>query len=179
MGNNMLNPLKTLRYYWLRLLRLKGDPIVTARGVAIGTFVALTPTVPLHTIIIVSLCTLLRGNIIAGVIASFLVSNPFTMLIHYYAAWKIGVWLTGNRVSWNEIYSLIKLAHGVDFFATLRHIYAIGTDIIVTMLVGGVVFALPFGVGAYFLSIYLYTARQRKKIKRYLETSNNRWLRGR
>lgn len=169
-----LSPVKTLRYYWLRLVRLKGDPVVLARGVAIGIFVGLTPTIPLHTILITALCVLLRGNILAGIIASLLISNPLTMFIHYYAAWKIGVWLTGSHVSWDQIRTLVQLAHNAGFFAALKRISTLGMDILVTMLAGGVVFALPFGVAAYFLSIYLYTARQRRKIKGYLKASNDR-----
>lgn len=170
----MLSPVKTLRYYWLRLVRLKGDPIALARGVAIGTFVGLTPTVPLHTILITALCVLFRGNIPAGIIASLLVSNPLTMFIHYYAAWKIGVWLTGSHIPWDQIRTIIQLAHSAGFFVALKRISELGMDILVTMLVGGVVFAMPFGAAAYFLSIYLYTVRQRKRVKGYLRGSNDR-----
>jgi hypothetical protein len=177
MDNNKpgrLSPVKTLRYYWLRLVRLKGDPVVLARGVAIGTFVGLTPTVPLHTILITALCALLRGNILAGIIASFLISNPFTMFIHYYAAWKIGVLLTGNHVSWDEVQAIVQVAHSAGFLEALRRISRASGQILVTMLAGGVVFALPFGVAAYFFSIYLYAARQRNRVKRYLKASNDR-----
>ncbi|MDP3478975.1 MAG: DUF2062 domain-containing protein, partial [Desulfoprunum sp.] len=43
------------KYYYLRFLRLKGDPYSLAFGTAIGVFVGLTPTMPLHTAIILIL----------------------------------------------------------------------------------------------------------------------------
>ncbi|MGQ9812678.1 MAG: DUF2062 domain-containing protein [Dissulfurimicrobium sp.] len=167
-----LSPVKTLRYYWFRLVRLKADPVVLARGVAIGVFVGLTPTIPLHTILITALCALLRGNIFAGIIANFLISNPLTIFIHYYAAWKIGVLLTGNHVSWDEVQTIVQVAHSSGFLEALRRISRASWEILVTMLAGGVVFALPFGVAAYFF--YLYAARQRNRMKRYLKASNDR-----
>ncbi|MEA1867995.1 MAG: DUF2062 domain-containing protein, partial [Thermodesulfobacteriota bacterium] len=45
------SPGRTVRYQWLRLVRLRGDPFVLARGIAIGTFIGLTPTIPFHTIL--------------------------------------------------------------------------------------------------------------------------------
>ena len=38
------------KYYYLKFIRLKGDPRSLALGTAIGVFVGLTPTIPLHTI---------------------------------------------------------------------------------------------------------------------------------
>lgn len=172
--SRILKPVKTLRYYWLRLLRLKGDPVVLARGAAIGVFIGLTPTIPLHTIIITALCMLLRGNILAGIIASFLISNPFTMVVHYYAAWKIGVWLTGSHVSWNEIRDLVQAAHSAGFLEALTRLSRAGWTIFVTMLTGGVVFALPFGVVTYFIFIRLYAAHQRNRLRRYIKAGNDR-----
>lgn len=163
---------RTFRYFWIKLLRLRGEPQTLARGIGIGVFVALTPTVPLHTILIMALCTLLRGQILAGLIASFIVSNPFTMVIHYYGAWKIGVLLTGSSISWNEIQHIVHIARSAGFLKAMRIISGAGADMLTTMLLGGVVFALPFGIASYAAAFYIYTARQRKRIKGYLNSSD-------
>ena len=168
-GKNM----RAFRYYWLKLLRLKGEPHTLARGIGIGVFVALTPTVPLHTILIVALCTLLRGQILAGIAASLNVSNPFTMILHYYGAWKIGVLLTGSAVSWGEIRHIVHVAHSSGFLGALRVISGAGAGLLTTMLIGGVVFALPFGVASYLAALYIYTMRQRRRIKDYLNPADS------
>jgi hypothetical protein len=59
---------RRLRYYKLRFLRLKGDPKSIARGVALGTFIGITPTLPLHiaTPIIAPLIRQSHGAFLAG-----------------------------------------------------------------------------------------------------------------
>ncbi|HHL34074.1 MAG TPA: DUF2062 domain-containing protein, partial [Desulfobulbaceae bacterium] len=42
---------RTAKYYLVRLKRLQGSPHSLAMGAAIGAAVAITPTLPLHTII--------------------------------------------------------------------------------------------------------------------------------
>jgi len=38
-----IEPQRTARYYYLKFIRLKGDPAMLARGVAVGVFIGITP----------------------------------------------------------------------------------------------------------------------------------------
>ena len=40
---------RTLKYCWLKLRRLQGDPKKLAWGMALGVFIGVTPTLPFHT----------------------------------------------------------------------------------------------------------------------------------
>lgn len=63
-----------------------------ARGVAVGLFVGLTPTVGFQTLLMLPFCALLRGNFIAAFTISW-VSNPLTMTPLYLAYFLLGEWI--------------------------------------------------------------------------------------
>jgi len=71
---------------------MRFDRGVTARGVAIGLFVALTPTVGLQTFLMLALCLLLRGNFLFAFAVSW-ISNPITLGPLY-----LGYYLLGELV---------------------------------------------------------------------------------
>ncbi|MEJ2430554.1 MAG: DUF2062 domain-containing protein, partial [Deltaproteobacteria bacterium] len=58
------------RYYWQEFCRqlkeLRGKPHEISLGMAIGVFIAVTPTIPFHTVLAVSLAALLRGSKLAA-----------------------------------------------------------------------------------------------------------------
>ena len=62
---------------------------VVARGLAIGLFVALTPTLGVQTVLMLLLCVLLRGNFIAAFAVSW-ISNPFTFAPLYLTYYLVG-----------------------------------------------------------------------------------------
>ncbi|NDY42378.1 DUF2062 domain-containing protein, partial [Dissulfurirhabdus thermomarina] len=161
-----LAPTRFLRYYWLRLLRLQGDPCFLARGVAVGIAVALTPTIPFHTVLIVVLCGLLGGNLIAAVIASWLVSNPVTIPFQYLAAWKIGAVLTGARFDASEARLLAAAVESADVVTAASAFFHAGGTLIRCMMVGGVAMALPGGAVGYAGFLWVYRAYRRHRNRR-------------
>jgi uncharacterized protein (DUF2062 family) len=168
-----ISPGRTVRYQWLRLVRLRGDPFVLARGIAIGTFIGFTPTIPFHTILIIFFCVVGRGHLLAGLIASLLVSNPLTIPLQYYISWKVGTILTGSSLSWEQVKYLMGIAHDVNIFEALRLIYVDSFRLMVSVLLGGIVFSLPIAITAYFSALYLYICRQKRRINRLLKTNHD------
>lgn len=168
-----INPGRTVRYQWLRLVRLKGDPFVLARGVAIGTFIGLTPTIPFHTILIIFFCVVGRGHLLAGLIVSLLASNPITIPLQYYISWQVGTILTGSSFSWEQVKYLMSIAHDVNIFEAVRLIYVDSFKLMVSVLLGGIVFSLPFAIIAYFSALRLYIRYQNKRMNRLLKTKVN------
>lgn len=63
-----------------------------ARGVAVGLFVALTPTVGFQTVLMLAFCMLLRGNFIAAFAVSW-ISNPLTLAPLYLGYYLLGEWI--------------------------------------------------------------------------------------
>jgi uncharacterized protein (DUF2062 family) len=171
--DNGISPGRTVRYQWLRLVRLRGDPFVLARGIAIGTFIGLTPTIPFHTILIIFFCAVGRGNLVAGLIVSLLVSNPLTIPLQYYISWKVGTILTGSSLSWEHVKYLMGLARDVSMFEAVKLIYINSFRSMVSVLLGGIVFSLPFAITSYFSARYLYVRRQKRRMNRLIKTNHN------
>ena len=76
-------PLRTTRYFVLRFMRLRGSPYSLAMGTALGIFIGITPTIPLHTVAIIGITLLLRVSTLAGLIAGTVVCNPLTLVPQY------------------------------------------------------------------------------------------------
>jgi uncharacterized protein (DUF2062 family) len=162
-----LEPRRVVRYYYLRFIRLKGHPSVLARGVAVGTFVGITPTIPFHTILALVVAFLLRGSKVAALLSSIIVSNPLTLVPQYYLSWQIGNWMTPGKHSWEDVSILIKaIIDGGQFGETLSALGQIGMDSLLVLLAGGIVLALPFTLVFYCLSYLVFSAIQKKRLEK-------------
>ncbi|MDD5758414.1 MAG: DUF2062 domain-containing protein [Desulfobulbaceae bacterium] len=152
------------RYYKLRFLRLKGDPGSIARGVALGTFIGITPTLPLHTVSTLIFAPLLRANIIGAFMAGFLVCNPLTYFLQYYLSWLIGSALTPYDLSWERIKAVLDIVlSGKGYQVTFNALSQLGVDAVIVMCVGGAILAAPFTVVAYLVTFRFFKQRQKKR----------------
>jgi len=167
-GRAPLGPARTVRFYWLKLVRLQGSPFTLARGVGIGIFVGLTPTIPFHSILTVLFSTLLRGNIVAAFVASWFVSNPLTIPLQYYLAWRIGSLFVPHPVTWHEVSSMLHHLHEMGILEAARYLFIECYRIMAMLMAGGLVLALPLAAAGYFCALYLYYRRQKMKQERFL-----------
>lgn len=76
---------------------LHPDRRTLARGVAVGTFVGLSPTVGFQTLLMLAGCMLLRGNFPIAFLVSW-VSNPLTMAPLYLAFNRLGEAVFGQVI---------------------------------------------------------------------------------
>ena len=160
-----LEPQRTARYYYLKFIRLRGKPSDLARGVAVGTFIGITPTIPFHTVLSLILASIVRGSKIAAVLATFVVSNPLTFFLQYYFSWKIGAWFTSGEHSWDEVSSLIEaIVHGSNFGETMAALAHIGLNSLMILIGGGIILAIPFTIAFYFASYLLFTSIREKRL---------------
>lgn len=160
------DPRRTIRYYWLKIIRLQGDPHVLARGVAIGIFIGVTPTIPFHTVLAIALALILRGSKITALLFTVIVSNPLTFFFQYYFSWRLGTLLTFRDLSWGKICSVLNIISANESFQhTIMAIGGLGLDTIFVMLIGGAVLALPFSLLGYLLSYFFFAMWQKKRKK--------------
>jgi uncharacterized protein (DUF2062 family) len=80
-----------------RLRRLPDEPHRIARGVFAGVFVSFTPLFGFHFLSAAGLAWLMRGNILAALLATF-VGNPITTPFIAVSAVETGHWLLGSSV---------------------------------------------------------------------------------
>jgi len=160
---------RTFKYYWLKFIRLRGNPQSLAWGAAIGVFIGLSPTLPLHTIAILLSTFITRTSTIAAISASVLVCNPLTYVPIYYFSLVIGNAVTPYELSWQKIKSILDiLLSGQSFSNSIEAITSIGYEAAIVMVVGGIILALPFTVASYFFSLKIFIKIREKRSKKHL-----------
>lgn len=157
------------KYYYLRFIRLKGDPQSLAFGTAIGVFIGITPTMPLHTAIILLLAVLTRTSAIAAILSSWIVCNPLTYIPIYYFSTVIGNALTPYDLNWEKIQNIVnEILSSQGFVHTLKLLAGLGYEAIVVLLVGGTVLALPFAIVSYYLSLSAFLKIRAKRREKHI-----------
>ena len=157
------------KYYYLKFLRLKGDPKSLAAGTAIGVFVGLTPTIPLHTVALIALTVITRTSFIAAMTSSVLVCNPLTYAPIYYFSLVIGNAVTPYELSWEKIKAVLDLLLSHPGLGpSLQALANLGLEAIIVMVVGGCLLALPFTLISYYLSLSLFVKIRKKRSEKHI-----------
>ena len=164
-----LEPRRAARYFYLRFIRLKGHPSVLARGVAVGTFIGITPTIPFHTILVLIFAIILRGSKVTALLAAVIVSNPLTFFLQYYFSWKIGNWFSPTEHSWDEVSSLLDaVVNGENYRGAFTVLTEIGLDSLVILIGGGIILAIPFTIAFYILSYMFFRSINNKRLEKHV-----------
>ncbi|MBU0943699.1 MAG: DUF2062 domain-containing protein [Proteobacteria bacterium] len=164
-----MNLKRTSRYYYLKFVRLKGDPQSLAWGTAIGTFFGITPIIPFHTLINLIVTFLTRTSTIAALLASLIVCNPFTYVPQYYLSTIIGNFITPYDLNWERIKNVLDiLLAKPGFMESLQALMGLGYEAVIVILVGGSVLALPFTIASYFFSLRLFIKIRKKRRQQHV-----------
>ncbi len=142
---------RTLRFHWLKFLRLQDDPRKLAWGMALGIFIGITPTIPFHFVSALALAPLLRISPVAAVLG-IQICNPLTIPILYVAAYKVGHFLLHRAVP-------LKLPETFTIANSLDLLWRGG----LALQVGGVLIATPPAIASYFLTLWLIKRYRRHK----------------
>jgi uncharacterized protein (DUF2062 family) len=164
-----MNPKRSAKYYYLKFMRQKGDPQSLALGTAIGVFIGITPTMPLHTILIILITLVTRTSIITAMLGSFLVCNPITYVPQYYLSTIIGNALTPYELTWTRIKEVLDiLLQHPGLQQSMEVLAGLGYEAVIVLIVGGTALALPFTIASYFLSLRLFVKIRQKREQRHL-----------
>ena len=151
MKNFLLSVGRWIRYWYLRVVRIKASPHTVARGMAVGVFVGCLPVIPFQTIIALALAVVFRCNKLAAALGTW-VSNPLNVPFFYYGLYLVG------RFFVPECNLHLDLEH-----LALREMLRQGSELVGLMTVGGVVVGIPASIITYFLTlrlVLLYHARR-------------------
>lgn len=166
-----------------RLHRLPDNPKKIARGVAVGVAVCFTPLFGLHFFTAIFISILIRGNIVASLLATFF-GNPITFPFIAATCLYVGNVILGtpHDIPISEIFSAL----GAATAEIPRNIMAMFTDDVARWgkvwrfydrvfwpyLIGGILPGIFAGFCAYFVSypiISAYQKRRRKKTQKRFE----------
>lgn len=140
--------------FYKRFLSLKGRPEEVARAMALGVFVGVTPTIPLHTAMILVSCLLFRQNITAAVLGATIISNPFTIPIFYLAEYELGRIVLGITEN-----PLVLTNYDI------RSILELGWHILCPLLIGGLLLAIVFTIPSYVITYHAVRKVRTRNVK--------------
>ncbi len=151
------------RFFYRRFIK----PIVTAHdtphavalGMAVGMFVALTPTIGVQMIIAAFICTLLGANRLVAVAMVWL-SNPLTAAPIYWFDHYLGIQILGGAdVEMWVISENISQVGLTDWWAITK---VLTGDIFWPTMIGGAVFGLVIAAPLYPVALWALNARGRR-----------------
>lgn len=144
---------RAIRYNYLRVMRLKVSTHSIALGTAVGVFAGCLPVLPFQTVVAVTIAFVLRCSLV-GAAAGTWVSNPLNWVPFYTACFFIGNWLVPIDVSFDP--------HNMELEQLLEQ----GWGIVVVMMTGGLVMAVPGSILTYLITFRAVTRfRQRRMIR--------------
>jgi uncharacterized protein (DUF2062 family) len=133
-----------IRTWMIQIRRLEGEPHYIARGLAIGVFIGVTPTMPFHTILAVAFAFLFHGSRPAAILGVW-AGNPLTLPFFYFASYEIGTMLLGISTPFDS-----------QMICSLTQFLELGLEITTAMIIGGILLATPFGLITYILAWKIY-----------------------
>lgn len=131
---------------------LRGETETVARGIGIGLFIGLTPTVGFQTILMIIGCLLMRGNFPAAFAVSW-ISNPLTMAPLYWGFHKLGEAVFGRLII---------------FSGENGYLGKVGDEMLFTLL-GSLLIAAPSAILGYRIALRIlaaYSARRKRARQR-------------
>ena len=129
-----------------------------ARGIAVGVFVGLTPTVGIQTILMLIGCVAIRGNFPAAFVVSW-VSNPITLAPLYFGFNELGEAVFGGIIGPEVTIS------GPADKAAVGALY---------LLLGSLLIAGPAAVASYVAFIWIWRLLVMRRRRRSLQARNER-----
>jgi len=151
---------RSARYYYLKFKRLKGNPRSLAQGAAIGAFMAVTPIMPVRTIVIIASTAFIQANTLAALIVATVISNPLTYIPLYYCAVITGNAITPYSLNWERVERVLDiLTSSKEFNLSIQAVVSLGLESFVVLMVGGIVLAVPVSLATYGLSLRFFTTK--------------------
>ncbi|MEM7438771.1 MAG: DUF2062 domain-containing protein [Pseudomonadota bacterium] len=166
---------RAIEYVKIRLKRLPDTPHRIAVGISCGVFVSFSPLFGFHFFVSALFAWILRGNILASLLATF-VGNPITFPFIAAASHRIGLWLMG-RGSERQVWGKVSDGFG-EMFSTLwinfKSIFVGGGvpwdpmqrvfhDVFLPYLIGGIIPGAVFAVIFYVASRPMIEAYQKRR----------------
>lgn len=155
------------------LVRLRRSPRAIAGGFALGTFVALTPTMGIQFFIVIVLATILNMNRPAAFVTIWITNIATVAPLYTFNYWIGSFFWHGPAVG--EVYrTLLDLTAKLvrmnvwDILDQFLVVMNLGRDIIIPLIIGSIIVgsisALIVYVGAMTLLRFLVSRRQKKRV---------------
>jgi uncharacterized protein (DUF2062 family) len=169
---------RAFQYVQHRLRRLPGTPEQIARGIFAGAFVVFTPLFGLHFFLAAFLAWIMRGSILASLLATF-IGNPLTYVPIAMISLHTGHFLLGTRPRDEVDESVFAKMSGAagDLWHNFGAIFTPAQaewqelsifyrDVFYPWLIGGLIPGVVCGLVCYYLSVPVIRAYQKRRAAR-------------
>lgn len=176
--------MRAAHYVKHRMRRLPGTPEQIARGVMAGAFVVFTPYFGLHFVLAVLLARVMRGSILASLLATF-IGNPLTYVPIAFISLETGHFLLGTRLHGeinDSLFARFGNAAGdlwhnfkamlTDDVASWHELQVFWDTVVWPWTVGGIIPGLLCGIICYYLSVPVIRAYQNRRAARLRKKMN-------
>ncbi len=144
-----------------KVLHVDDTPHRIALGLAVGIFVAFTPTVGFQMALTVLLAWIVRANKVVGVPLAW-ITNPVTIPPIFYFNYRVGALIVGSA---GRTMSDFAIREG-PWWETVKAWWQVLVDVFWQCWLGSLIVATILGTATYFLSCWLvtvYRARHRRQ----------------
>ncbi|WP_299722932.1 DUF2062 domain-containing protein [uncultured Tateyamaria sp.] len=166
---------RAFQYVNHRMRRLPDTPEKIARGIWAGVFTAFTPFYGVHFVVAAVLATIMRGNILASLMATFF-GNPLTYVPIGLVSLQTGHWLLGSEMkeSTERSFGGKFVDAGGDLWLNLKHVImgeprdwtglaTFSDEIFFPYLVGGIIPGIIAATVCYYLAVPVIRAYQHRR----------------
>lgn len=170
--------LRAAHYVKHRMRRLPGTPEQIARGIFAGAFTVFTPFFGLHFVTAALLAKVMRGSILAALLATF-IGNPLTYVPIAYISLQTGHWMLGASMRGeldDSIFHRFSAAAGdlwhnflaifTDAQADWAELARFYDGVFFPWMVGSIIPGILCGAVCYYLSVPVIRAYQKGRSAR-------------
>lgn len=155
---------RTLRFYYLKLVRQEGSPELISAGMALGVFIGLiTPPGPQMIIAGIIATYWIKVNRITAIMGVW-ITNPLTMPFIYPLQIYIG------SLIFNLDISLPQQQHFLDFWKVFFDL-GNNVNIALALLAGAIISAIVLAIVSYYMTLVLVIYYRRQKLKRRIRSA--------
>jgi len=167
---------RAFKYVKIRLRRLPDEPHRIARGIFAGVAVTFTPLFGFHFLMAAFVAWIIRGNIVASLLATFF-GNPITFVPIGILSINFGYFLMGRKIrdpefdksmgaqfidAWREFKQNIYVFF-TEADADWSNLHVFYQDVFLPYLIGGIIPGIIAGLAAYYISLPLIQAYKNRR----------------
>ncbi|MBL7176717.1 MAG: DUF2062 domain-containing protein [Desulfobacteraceae bacterium] len=151
-----MNFRRQIRYFYVKFIRMSGDPHELALGMALGIFTGMIPIMPFHMALAVTLALVFKASKVAAALGTW-INNPLDMYFLYTLNYRLGALILGHtEKSWVFSSVMESIQHGEEIKVIVGKIAGASGIIITSLLVGGFVMGVVFSLPSYFIFLRLF-----------------------
>lgn len=147
---------RQIRYYYLRFIRLRGEPNELALGMAFGVFTGMMPIMPFQIAAAVTLALLFKGSKIAAALGTW-ISNPLNWYFIYFCNYKLGAFILripDESAIFSSVMSAVQ--SGEESIVIVGKILGAGGVGLAAFLIGGLVMGIIVSIPSYFVFLPMF-----------------------